>query len=59
MGICQEFAKRSREIMAETILERTGMSAGEGFHTIHNYIDTKEMILRKGSIAAHNVRTPN
>ena len=23
------------------------------FHTIHNYIDTKEMILRKGSIAAH------
>lgn len=23
------------------------------FHTIHNYIDTKEMILRKGAIAAH------
>ena len=22
-------------------------------HTIHNYIDTKEMILRKGAIAAH------
>ena len=51
--ICQRFAKRSREIMAEVILERTGMSAVEGFHTIHNYIDTDEMILRKGSIAAH------
>lgn len=51
--ICQKFAKRSREIMAETIIERTGISAGEGFHTIHNYIDTDEMILRKGSIAAH------
>lgn len=25
----------------------------DAFHTIHNYIDTKEMILRKGAIAAH------
>ena len=51
--ICQRFAKRSREIMAEVILERTGMQALEGFHTIHNYIDTEEKILRKGAIAAH------
>ena len=39
--------------MAEIILERTGMTAVSAFHTIHNYIDTKEMILRKGAIAAH------
>ena len=39
--------------MAEIILERTGMNAVEAFHTIHNYIATKEMILRKGAIAAH------
>ena len=39
--------------MAEIILERTGMTAKEQFHTIHNYIDVDEMILRKGSIAAH------
>lgn len=51
--ICQRFAKRNREKMAEIILERTGMSGGEAFHTIHNYIDTDEMILRKGAIAAH------
>lgn len=51
--ICQRFAKRSRERMAEIILERTGMTAHSAFHTIHNYIDTKEMILRKGAIAAH------
>lgn len=51
--ICQHFAKRNREKMAEIILERTGMSGGETFHTIHNYIDTDEMILRKGAIAAH------
>ena len=39
--------------MAEIILNRTGMSATDAFHTVHNYIDTKEMILRKGAIAAH------
>ena len=52
--ICQAFAKRSRELMAEILLERTGLTGGESFHTIHNYIDTEEMILRKGAIAAHN-----
>lgn len=52
--VCQAFARRSREKMAEIILERTGMTAIEAFHTIHNYIDTKEMILRKGAIAAHD-----
>lgn len=51
--ICQRFARRSREKMAEIILERTGMTGSEAFHTIHNYIDTDEMILRKGAIAAH------
>lgn len=51
--ICQAFARRSREKIAEIILERTEMTAVESFHTIHNYIDTKEMILRKGAIAAH------
>lgn len=51
--ICQSFARRNRERIAEVLLERTGMSAGEAFHTIHNYIDTDEMILRKGAIAAH------
>ncbi len=52
--ICQAFARRSREKMAEIILERTGMAGREAFHTIHNYIDTDEMILRKGAIAAHS-----
>lgn len=51
--ICQQFARQSREKMAEIILNRTGMSATDAFHTVHNYIDTKEMILRKGAIAAH------
>ena len=40
--------------MADTLLELTGLSSGESFHTVHNYIDTDEMILRKGAIAAHH-----
>ena len=51
--ICQRFARRSREFMAEIILQRLGIEAVNAFHTIHNYIDTDEMILRKGAIAAH------
>ena len=51
--LCQQFARRNREKMAEVILERTGMTGTDAFHTIHNYIDTEEMILRKGAIAAH------
>ncbi len=51
--ICQRFARRNREKMAEVLLSRTGMTGSEAFHTVHNYIDTEEMILRKGAIAAH------
>ncbi len=51
--ICQQFAKRNRERIAEIILDRCGLTAIDAFHTIHNYIDTGEMILRKGAIAAH------
>ena len=51
--ICQRFAKRNREKIAEVLLARIGLSGSDAFHTIHNYIDTEEMILRKGAIAAH------
>ena len=51
--LCQRFARRSRERMAEILLERTGLEGRDAFHTIHNYIDTRERILRKGAIAAH------
>ena len=51
--ICQRFAKRNRELIAEILFQQTGLKGTEAFHTIHNYIDTEEMILRKGAIAAH------
>ena len=53
VAICQQFAKRNRELIADIILKRCGFTAVDAFHTIHNYIDTGEMILRKGAIAAH------
>lgn len=52
--ICQEFARINREKIAEILLARVGISAGESFHTTHNYIDTERMILRKGAIAAYS-----
>ncbi|MDO4498727.1 MAG: RtcB family protein [Coriobacteriaceae bacterium] len=51
--VCQRFAKRNREVMAEVILESIGRQGTDAFHTIHNYIDVDEMVLRKGAIAAH------
>ena len=51
--ICQKFAQRNREKIAEIILEKTSMKPLSTFHTIHNYINIKEMILRKGAISAH------
>ena len=52
--ICQRFARKNREKIAEVLLVKTGLLGMDAFHTIHNYIDTKEMILRKGAIAAHD-----
>ena len=51
-NICQQFAKRNREKMAEILIEKTGLTAIDTFQTIHNYIDVVEKILRKGSVSA-------
>lgn len=52
ISICQQFAKRNREKMAEILLQKTGIAGYDSFQTIHNYIDVDEMILRKGSVSA-------
>ena len=51
--LCQRFAARNRERMMVEILARTGLDASSELHTVHNYIDVGEMVLRKGAIAAH------
>jgi RNA-splicing ligase RtcB len=53
MELCQKFARLNRELIAKILLGKAGLTGGEAFHTIHNYIDVEELIIRKGAIAAH------
>lgn len=52
MKIVQEFAELNRQAMTEEILKGMKLHPEEQFTTIHNYIDTKKMILRKGAVSA-------
>ena len=52
MKIMQEYAKLNRRIITEVILKKCKLHAVEQFETVHNYIDTEHMILRKGSVSA-------
>ena len=52
MAIVQRFASLNRETMAEIILSEMGFTEALRFETIHNYIDFKRMILRKGAVSA-------
>ena len=55
MDISQKFAYENRERMAYKILEflELNLNDFEYFHTIHNYINMEDKILRKGSISAY------
>lgn len=52
MRIAQRFAKLNRIAITETIIDEMGFHVEERFTTIHNYIDTDKMILRKGAVSA-------
>jgi tRNA-splicing ligase RtcB len=61
MNICQEYAALNRALMADIILHRlvnkgitkAGYKGFESFQTIHNYINFKDNIIRKGAISAY------
>ncbi|MDE7297738.1 MAG: RtcB family protein [Lachnospiraceae bacterium] len=52
MRIVQRFAMLNRRAMTGVIVSGMGFTKAEEFTTIHNYIDTDAMILRKGSVSA-------
>ncbi|WP_019850404.1 RNA-splicing ligase RtcB [Desulfitobacterium sp. PCE1] len=52
MKIVQHFAALNRKAMADEILKGMKLKAVDQFTTIHNYIDTENMILRKGAVSA-------
>ncbi|MCH5153838.1 MAG: RtcB family protein [Clostridiales bacterium] len=52
MRIVQRFAVLNRQAMTDEIVRGLKLSVAEQFTTIHNYIDTDNMILRKGAVSA-------
>ena len=52
MKIVQEYAMLNRQAMMDEIIKGMGLHVTERFTTIHNYIDTDSMILRKGAVSA-------
>lgn len=52
MKIVQEFAMINRMAMMDEIIKGMKLHVTEQFTTIHNYIDTENMILRKGAVSA-------
>lgn len=52
MELMQRFAALNRTVIKEVIVDRLKLHEEESFETIHNYIDTDNMILRKGAVSA-------
>lgn len=52
MEIIQEFADFNRKAIVDVIMRNMNIYSVERFSTIHNYIDTDTMILRKGAVSA-------
>lgn len=52
VAIMQQFANDNRFAMLSAITKAMGGSIREHINSIHNYIDTENMILRKGAISA-------
>ncbi|MCH1624381.1 RtcB family protein [Ferdinandcohnia quinoae] len=52
MKLAQAFAKANREEIARAITDNMGFEEIDRFDTVHNYIDTENLILRKGAVSA-------
>lgn len=52
MKIVQRFAMLNRKAMMDEIIKGMKLKVEDEFTTIHNYIDTENMILRKGAVSA-------
>lgn len=52
MKIVQQFAELNRKAMIQEIVKGVKLEVASQFTTVHNYIDTENMILRKGAVSA-------
>jgi RNA-splicing ligase RtcB len=53
MVVMRHFASMNRRIMGEQISKATGILLGALTETIHNYIDDRDFIIRKGAIRSY------
>lgn len=53
MKLVQQYAKDNRAEVARLILKYSKLTEIEQFETVHNYIDTDAMMLRKGAVSAN------
>lgn len=52
MKLVQHFAMLNRKAMMDELVRGMKLKVEEEFTTVHNYIDTEHMILRKGAVSA-------
>ncbi len=57
MKIVQKYAMLNRQAMMDEIVKGMGLHIRDCFTTVHNYIDTEKMILRKGAVSAQREET--
>jgi tRNA-splicing ligase RtcB len=54
MEICQKYASANRDFITATILAHTSyLPGGVQFETVHNYVNFKDKIIRKGAVSAY------
>jgi tRNA-splicing ligase RtcB len=54
MLFAQQYARWNRELMSEAICETLGTDPVDRFQSIHNYIDFRDMTIRKGATPARD-----
>ena len=52
MKLVQQFARLNRKTIMDELLKGLGLTETDRFETVHNYIETETMILRKGAVSA-------
>ena len=52
MKLVQEFADLNRKAMVYELTRKLKLTVADSLTTVHNYIDTENMILRKGAVSA-------
>ncbi len=52
MDICQRYASLNRKVMTERILGHLGLPPRGQFESVHNYVNLKDNIIRKGAVSA-------